>query len=178
MLFWTEKHGLYVLHLHPYRRSTLIVFAVAALFQLWPFALMFVASVSRGSIECGLYGFSFLALFALVMFWHWYRDSRWLEIPVRRGPIRWGSRGGVEGETAAHIERFEILEGLWSRFMGRCFGIVGVFPDGTRIRVLDSWKTSSRGEIEEVVAKLNDIVRNQADEVNPTAPPWTPSPPR
>lgn len=94
-------------------------------------------------------------LFIAYMRWEY---SAWVEVPLKGGPIRWGTH--LEGDSAPlEVKAFEVeVVGEWGVFTRPHHHVVAVTARGDRVRVLGLWETVDQIRAQRIVSQLNEVL--------------------
>lgn len=159
MYRWTERTGYRVIEIQPFERGMVYALFGALALQIGPI----IPLLTFGRFEDLLYSIGvplvFGAVVCALILYHWWRNTNWIGIPTRPGPLTWGDRSGRTGMTegaATHVEAVQHAIGS-----GRVrYGVVAVLPTGQRVPLLGGWSTASREEIEGIVVSINREIGN------------------
>ncbi len=154
MYRWTERTGCRVIEIQPFERGMVYALFAALVLQLGPILpLMTYGGLEEFVFSVGI-PLGLGSLFCAVLVGYWWRETSWIEIPTRPGPIRWGDRSGRSGATEGAAVRVEAVQQpvAPSRFR---YSLVAVLSTGLRVPILDRWSTRNRSEVEGVVISIN-----------------------
>lgn len=100
-------------------------------------------------------GGGLVALFFAYLRWEY---SAWVEVPLKGGPVRWGTY--LQGSSEPFdVLRFEVdVVGEWGVFTRPHHHVVAVTARGDRVRVLGPWETVDELRARRIVAQLNDVL--------------------
>lgn len=154
MYRWTERTGYRVIEIQPFERGMVYALLAALLLQAGPL----IPLMTYGGLEKFVYSvgvpLGIGSLLCAILVCHWWRETRWIGIPTRPGPLRWGDRSGRSGATEGAVVRVEAVQQMPAPARYR-YSLVAVLPTGLRVPILPGWTTPSREEVESIVISMN-----------------------